>query len=124
MNWTEMPTFEGIDLNDSFVFGWIQESGSLLFDLEASVWPASRYYYEPKNNEYTCYRRASLRFFGFESVTGLRAQEQSPFTRDPDGSIDYGNIDQLEKTADGFIISGDFGQVKIVGGEVQFEIHA
>jgi hypothetical protein len=123
MNWTEMPTFEGIDLHDSFVLGCSQESGSLLFELEASIWPASRYYSEPKDNEYTCYRRASLSFFDLESVTGLREKEDSPLTRDPDGSIDYGNIDQLEKTASGFIIVGDFGRVEILGGELQFEVH-
>ena len=68
-----MPAFEGIDLHDSFVLGWSQESGDLLFELEASIWPASRYYSEPEKNEYTCYRRASLWFFGLESVTGLRS---------------------------------------------------
>jgi len=42
---------------------------------------------------------------------------------DPDGSIDYGNIDTLQVVDGGFELTGNFGNIKISGGELRFEIH-
>jgi len=44
-------------------------------------------------------------------------------TRDPNGSIDYGNIDVLNVTDGSFILVGNFGSVNIKGGVLQFEVH-
>ena len=44
-------------------------------------------------------------------------------TKDPDGTIDYGNIDYLSKKENGYMLGGDFGDVQLVGGEIGFEIH-
>ena len=42
---------------------------------------------------------------------------------DPDGSIDYGNIDSLIKTESDFELTGEFGNVKVEGGQLDFKIH-
>ena len=42
----------------------------------------------------------------------------------PDGSRDYGNIDELEQTEKGYRISGDFGSVTIEGGTMSFTVEA
>lgn len=44
MDWHQMEVFNGIDLNDSFVLDWSYENNSLYFELEASIWPESKYY--------------------------------------------------------------------------------
>lgn len=118
-----MPVFEGVDLNDSFILAWAQEDGRLAFYIEASIWPTSKYYSKPKAGEYTCYRRAVLEFTGAAEITGLRPTELTPSSIDPDGSKDYGNIDSLVASESGFRLAGDFGDVNIRGGELQFEIH-
>jgi hypothetical protein len=124
MNWTESETFKGIDLNDSFVLSWSQEGGSLSIDLEACIWPESKYYSKPKKDEYTCYKKAVLSFVGVESIEGLKPIDSVSLTStDLDGTIDYGNIDSLLKTSSGFEVEGDFGSVVITGGELKFEVH-
>lgn len=60
MIWNEIGLFEGIDLNDSFVLTWSFGQHNILIELEASVWPESKYYANPKTHEYTCYREAII----------------------------------------------------------------
>lgn len=123
MDWAELSEFEGIDLNDSFVLSWEQTSDKIVFNLEASIWPQSTYYTSPKPNEHTCYRKATLTFLGTNKVNGLRSMETVKPTIDPDGTSDYGNIDSLLQSSNGYTIAGEFGAVKISGGELEFKIH-
>lgn len=123
MDWTEIELLKGIDLHDSFILNWAHEDNQLSFELEASIWPESKYYSPPKNGEYTCYRKATLMFTNLKSINGLKSIELVPSTTDPDGSIDYGNIEALNKIDGGFNLSGDFGSVNIMGGELRFEVH-
>ena len=123
MNWTQIELFKGIDLNDSFVLGWAHEYGQLSFELEASIWPDSKYYSKPQNGEYTCYRKAALKFMNVQSLNDLKSIESVSSKTDPDGSTDYGNIETLSQTENGFDLSGDFGSVNIMGGELRFEVH-
>lgn len=118
-----MELFRGVDLNDSFVLGWVQKADVLQFELEASIWPESDYYSRPERDEYTCYRKATLLFKDFQNIIGLKSIDSTPSTIDPDGTRDYGNIDALSQTKGGFHVSGDFGSVNIAGGELYFEIH-
>ncbi|GAB6264492.1 hypothetical protein [Photobacterium sp. R1] len=118
-----MEVFNGIDLNDSFVLDWSCENNCLSFELEASVWPESKYYVEPKLNEYTCYRKAVLQFANTVSVSGLKPKSTVMSSTVLDGSSDYGNIDTLQVVDGGFELTGDFGNLKISGGELRFEIH-
>jgi len=121
--WLQIEIFRGIDLNDSFVLNWNYENDQLSFELEASIWPESKYYSMPEKDEYTCYRKATLKFVGVNKVSGLREKESVQTSNDPDGSVDYGNIDALDIAEGSFFVSGDFGSVKIQGGELQFEVH-
>ena len=117
-----MKEFEGIDLNDSFVLSWEQIGNHIIFNLEASIWPESKHYSMPKPDEYTCYKPARLVFGGVSDVSGLSAMENTRSTFDPDNEVDYGNIDDLVKTSEGFLVYGDFGEVVITGGSMRFEI--
>lgn len=123
MDWRAIDLFKGIDLNDSFVLDWNQKVDQLTFEIEASIWPDSKYYRTPKSDAYTCYRRASLIFASIKSCTGLLATEDVQATNDPDGSKDYGNIDSLESHDGSFTITGEFGVVVIQGGELRFDVH-
>ena len=123
MDWNQLELFKGIDLNDSFVLSWVQEADLLRFELEASIWPDSVYYSKPEDDEYTCYRKATLMFRGVQSTVGLKPIDSVPSTTDPDGTVDFGNIETLSQTENGFQLSGDFGSVNIVGGELRFEVH-
>ena len=123
MNWNEMEIFKGIDLNDSFVLSWRSERNELSFDVEASIWPESRYFESPKTDEYTCYKLAVLTFKNVKGIKGLLEMSQVKPSVDPNGEKDYGNIDALQENNDGFLLEGDFGSVSIIGGEINFEIN-
>ena len=123
MDWAQIELFKGIDLNDSFVLNWTHEDNQLSFELEASIWPESEHYSKPKDDVYTCYRKATLMFTKVQSINGLKPIEFAPSTKDPDGITNYGNIDALYQTDNGFNIVGDFGSDNIIGGELHFEVH-
>tara|TARA_Y100001968_G_scaffold323260_1_gene360657 strand:- start:579 stop:938 length:360 start_codon:yes stop_codon:yes gene_type:complete len=118
-----MDIFKGIDFNDSFVLGWSSSQTEIIFKIEASIWPESIHYFEPKLDEYTCYRKCEIKFTNFTSYSGLREQNLVTPTLDKDGSIDYGNIDSLAKTNQGFKVVGEFGSLEIINGEVQVQFY-
>ena len=118
-----MDIFKGLDLNDSFVLGWSSTETDITIKIEASLWPESSLYLKPKFDEYTCYRSCEIKFSGFSSFTGLIDQNNVKPVKDIDGTLDYGNIDSLLQTSKGFEVTGDFGSVNIIGGELGFEIH-
>lgn len=123
-SWEEMELFQGIDLFDSFVTSWDLKEGILSFELEVSIWPESSHYSEPKEKEYTCYKSGLLKFSGFSNIKGLVPKSDVKPTRDPDNSVDYGNIEYFAKTDKEFEIHGEFGQVVVSGGDFTFEISA
>ncbi len=123
MDWHLIELFKGIDLNDSFILNWNLEGDQLQFNLEASIWPESKYYIKPESGEYTCYRNATLMFKSMQSITGLKPMVSAPSTTDPDGTTDFGNIETLSQTERGYSLSGGFGSVNITGGELRFEVH-
>ena len=118
-----LDSMEGIDFQDSFVLDWTLSDAELLFYIEASIWPNSKHYSKPQTTEHTCYKTASIKFVNFESVIGLKDKSDVIISRDANGDIDFGNVDSLLKTRDGFSIVGDFGDVSVIGGEVVFTIH-
>ena len=122
MNWEEMEIFKGIDLNDSFVLSWAHKPNEVVFDLEASIWPESKYYEKPLKDEYTCYKHARLSIINIKEIKGLKEMSQVLPATDATGEKDYGNIDTLKKSKDGYYLEGEFGSVSIVGGEIHFEI--
>lgn len=91
-------------------------------ELEASIWPDSELYLQPKPKEYTCYRRITLVFSGFTEVKGLMDIAFVEGTVDADGTTDYGNIDTLSKITSGFLLSGSFGDVEVVGGSARLAV--
>ncbi|MBB1347498.1 MULTISPECIES: hypothetical protein [Pseudoalteromonas] len=117
-----MDSMDGIDLQDSFVLGWEVSENQFSIQLEASIWPSSVHYAEPKANEYTCYKKAVLTFSDFSSISCVNGQSAIEPTTDIDGSIDYGNIDSFIKTESGFFISACFGNVSISNGKVVLNV--
>ncbi len=118
-----MEVFKGIDFNDSFVLGWCSNETTIVIKLEASLWPDSPHYLQPKPDEYTCYRKCEIQFTNFISYSGLSKQSTISPIRDLDGSLDYGNIDTFIKTNSGFQVIGEFGNLNIVSGKVELKLY-
>lgn len=109
-----MNEFRGVDLEDSSVLSWYDAEHALVFQIEASLWPGHPDYVEPPESDWTCYKKATLSFPAVERVDGLRQMYEVTPTADPDGSIDYGCIDALQRNKDGsYLLCGNFGDVTI-----------
>jgi hypothetical protein len=112
----------GVMLEDCWVHSWRREEDRFLIHLDASLWPAHPSYEPPKPNEWTCYKRATLVFEGVSRMDGLKEMHLVRPNHDPDGSVDYGNIDDLREENGLFHISGEFGDVTIVAAGVHLDI--
>jgi len=117
--------FDGVDLEDSWVLGWYVDAGRnrLVFELEASLWPGHKYYVPPPPAAHTCYKRVRLIFERVAGIVGLSPMDAVKPQVDPDGSIDYGNIEGLRQTGEGaYKLGGDFGEVSIKCEGVRLEV--
>lgn len=123
INWEEMYEFKGIDLFDSFVSSWSNKVSIFKIKLEVSIWPESKFYSKTVSDEYTCYKSGVLEFNNFSSIKGNIPIESVKPTTDPDGTLDYGNIEYFVKEKDGFEIHGEFGKVFIKSGTFEFRIN-
>lgn len=109
-----MNDLEYIDLQMSFVMDWRVERGNLIFEIEACLTSKHPYYSAPKANEAECWIQGKLEFESPTDIKGLKDKEDVPSTIDPDGSQDFGEIEELRAiTAEQWLISGEFGEVLI-----------
>jgi len=117
MNYYEILSLENFYLEDSYVLSIDEVAGELIFELEAVLTKSHSQYEDPKKGERYCYRRASLRFFGVNSIEWLDRR----FIRFKDSTVelDYGNIDSFVGDGGSYILSGDWGRVVIRGGGVE-----
>ncbi len=117
MNYYEISSLSHIYLEDSYVLAINEAANSLAFELEAVLTEKHSKYEKPRAGEYYCYQRASLRFSNFESLEWIERRFFS--FSDASGEIDYGNIDSFNYGEGWFLLSGDWGKVKIKGGGVE-----
>ena len=114
-----IDAFRDILLEDTFVLSWARDSDRLTFSVVASLLQTHSAAVPPLPGEWACYRPGAIIFQGVSSVTGLRPQESVVPIKDPDGSVDYGCIDNLSLIQPGkYRISGEFGVVTVAAQNV------
>ena len=120
-----IEAFDNILLEDTFVLSWHQSSGSLSFSVLASLLQSHSEATPPTSGDWACYRPGLIQFSGASSVSGLLPQESVPPTRDADGSVDYGCIDELSLVQPGeYRIAGEFGVVTVSADGVSLALEA
>ncbi|MCY7386431.1 MAG: hypothetical protein LH628_28485 [Microcoleus sp. CAN_BIN18] len=112
LNYWQFPGFENIYLEDSYVLS-INAKTSIQILLEAVLTEHHPLYTQPLPGEQYCYRRMTVNF-PHPQTYDLVVNNISPIA-DPDGSIDYGNIDEFFR-ADGkyYLRVGEWGELTIV----------
>ena len=114
-NYQELPGFENVLLEDSYVLRIVEEPARLVFELELVLLPGHPRYEPPAPGEAHCYRAAELEFAGIEEASWGKRRFR-PFT-DARGDVDLGNIDALLETAPGrYHLEGDWGAVDVRSG--------
>ncbi len=112
LNYWQFPGFENIYLEDSYVLS-INAKTSIQILLETVLTENHSLYTQPLPAEQYCYRRMTVNF-PHPQTYDLVVNNISPIA-DPDGSIDYGNIDEFFR-ADGkyYLRVGEWGELTIV----------
>lgn len=122
IDYTNFPGLAGVFLEDSYVFGISESPGQVVFHLDAVLTPEHAEYHSPRPGEQYCYANGDLIFPDVTSVVWHR-RSSSHYT-DASGEDDLGNIDILKEDGDAFTVEGDWGSVRISGGQPRFELSA
>ncbi len=120
-----IEAFDNILLEDTFVLSWHQGTDSLTFHVLASLLQSHPDASPPAAGDWACYRPGILEFSGVSAIRGLLPQESVVSTTDPDGSVDFGTIDDLALVGPGeYRIVGEFGVVTVAAREVSLALAA
>lgn len=110
------PGFEDLYLEDSYLLG-IETNSAVDMLVEAVLRETHPMYTPPKPGERYSYRTLVIHFPEVKSVEWIN-KRMTP-TRDPDGSVDYGNIDEFHLMDGRYHIKGDWGELAIVSAPPQ-----
>ncbi|MGO4249495.1 hypothetical protein AB4Y87_19955 [Paenarthrobacter sp. RAF54_2] len=105
-------------LDDSYVLDIQASRGRLAITMEFALAPERPPYSPALPGEQYCYRKGVL---VFEGVTELNwtGQLTSRPSRDPDGSIDYGNIDALVIDGNHYTVEGGMGRINLQAAAIR-----
>jgi len=110
-DYSGLPGFEGLYLEDSWVLDITARPGVLEFVVDLVLRESHPRYEAPKAGEHYCYRRGVLRFPG---VSSLRWDKQGTVQAiDATGERDYGSVDTLGMTDHAYTVEGDFGRIVV-----------
>ncbi|WP_241975561.1 MULTISPECIES: hypothetical protein [unclassified Cryobacterium] len=108
--WT-IAGFAGLYLEDSWVLHIVARPGVLEFVVDLVLQESHPSYEAPQTGEQYCYRRGVIRF---DTVSSLDWKGQGAVPAvDATGEPDYGSIDALEASEDGYVLEGDFGRIAV-----------
>ena len=112
--YAELPGFEHLYLEDSWVLAVEHRPAELRFDIEAVLMESHPEWAPPKRDEQYSYCRAAIVFRNPRAVKWVQRMEGPPAV-DASGEVDYGNIDVFEWDGSSFELQGDWGHVRIEG---------
>lgn len=111
MHYSQIPGFEGVYLEDSWVLQIIREANSLVFVVDLVLLESHPSYSPPTAGEQYCYRRAQVIFGNLRSLRWKSGVSRA--ATDASGETDLGSFDEFRVRADEYAFSGDFGSIVI-----------
>ena len=115
----DIDVFRDIYLEDSYVLG-IRAGQQVEIDMEFVLRESHPEFVPPNANHQYCYRRGTISFPN-SGRYDLTASNLKP-AFDDSGQVDLGNIDVFNKTESGYSLSGDWGELVVVGPDVSLEL--
>jgi hypothetical protein len=112
LNYWQLPGFENIYLEDSYVLSINANTISIQILLEAVLTENHPLYTPALSGEQYCYRQMTV-YFPHPQTYDLVLNNISAIA-DPDGSVDYGNIDDFFMEDDKYYLRGEWGELTIV----------
>ena len=87
------------------------------------MWPGNKYYEEPKDNEWTCYKKGQFILKNAQGLNNvLPIEKASPVETEKE--IDYGSLDSATIINNIISIVGPFGEVTSIVSEFEYKINA
>jgi hypothetical protein len=111
IEYIDIPGFESVYLEDSFVLSIEARPGTLEFVLDLVLTPEHPSYREPGPDEQNCYQKSRISFTGVQSLAWARQVEQPAI--DVSGEQDYGAIDVLWREGHGSHLEGEWGVIDV-----------
>lgn len=118
----EIAGLEGVYLEDSYVLGITEKADEISFQVEFVLTEQHPAYRPPLENEQHCYRRGSLTFHGVRDVRWARLSMRPSV--EPNGDIDYGNIDAFAERDGIFRLEGEWGELSLSADTVTVSLPA
>jgi hypothetical protein len=114
----ELEVLKDFYLEDSWVLYISASPGQLVITVEFVLTEEHPYYSPPRAGEQYCYRKGVLVFDAVTDLnwTGLLSSRPS---RDPDGSVDYGNIGSLIIEGNHYTVEGGLGEIDLHAASVR-----
>lgn len=111
IDYTHLPGFEGVALEDSYTLDIEAHPGTLVLRLDLLLLPGHPAWEPAKPGERACFKVATLSFSKVRSLhwDGMGVKP----TLDPSGTLDFGSMDSLTKTGRQYRIEGDWGQITV-----------
>ncbi|WGM19814.1 hypothetical protein QEH68_17590 [Paenarthrobacter sp. OM7] len=105
-------------LEDSWVLGVSSTPGQLVITVEFVLTEEHPSYSPPRPGEQYCYRNGVLVFDGVTDLNWTGQLGSRP-SRDPDGSVDYGNIDSLIIEGNHYTVEGGLGEIDLHAASIR-----
>mgnify|MGYP000368437538 CR=1 FL=1 len=120
--YTDLPGFEALVLEESYVLGIQATPGALTFDVDLVLTPEHPAYAPPAADETECFRRGRVRFCEVHRL--VWDQQGAPPATDASGEIDFGHIDSLVWDDGTFRLEGDWGRMEVSASRAEVDISA
>jgi len=114
--YADLPGFESLYLEDSWVLDMRESEKTFHIDLEAVLTHEHPDWHAPKPGEQYCYRGTRIQFDKVQSVEWIELRMRP--NKDPDGSIDFGNIDSFVYENNRYELEGEWGHLVVVSPSV------
>jgi len=114
-NYNEWKEFSQIYLEDSYVLDILITAYRVEVIVELVLLAQHPLYTSPKSGEQHSYRRGRIRFPSAREINWLHRSVRQ--YHDPDGEVDFGNIDSFALRSGVYLLTGDWGELRIASDQ-------
>ncbi|WP_406458436.1 hypothetical protein OG782_36190 [Streptomyces sp. NBC_00876] len=109
-NYPNLPGFEFVRLEDSYVLDITIHPGVLSVRLDLMLLPGHPEYGAPFPGDRACFRQATLAFSHIRDLHWTDQGVVKPAV-DASGTLDFGSVDSLTRDDDNYEVQGDWGTI-------------
>ena len=109
----EIPGFEELGLEDSWVMGVQEDASGIVFDVDFALCLKHPFFAPPLSGEANSFHRGHIRFCEPSSVVWY-LKARTPPNLDSTSEVDFGNFDSFYFSGNCFHLDGDWGELEVI----------